>query len=343
MSKSVFISHAAKDKKLVAAIVDLLEGGIGVPEKEIFCSSLTGYGIPTGENFVTYIKTQIQKPKCVILLITPSYLGSNFCLAELGAAWAMSHKIFPILVEPIGYSDVKDVLLGTQVAKIDDEIKYNELRDYLLDELACEEKSNTKWDTTRKVFLEKIPKLVADMSPPEIVSIEEHEALKERLEEQLTELTNYQREIDAKNDYITKLKAAKDKEEVQDLEASVELADDFDALDEITNSISKYKSHLSSEVLKFILCEHYNQPYEIDWYNDKQKFSDAARSNFIEVEDGEAVNWDNHRMKTLAKLLKKIDHFEDDKDDGFAQAHFDKYGVPFEPSNQEFWGLHYEI
>lgn len=341
MSKSVFISHAAKDKKLVAAIVDLLESGIGVPEKEIFCSSLTGYGIPTGENFVTYIKNQIQKPKCVILLITPSYFGSNFCLAELGAAWAMSHKTFPILVEPIGYSDVKDVLLGTQVAKIDDDIKYNELRDYLLDAIACEKKSNTKWDTTRKVFLEKIPKLIADMSPLEMVSTEEHEALKERLEEQIAELTNYQREIDKKNDYITKLKAAKDKEEVQNLEASVELVDDFDALDKITENISNYKSYLSPAVLKFILCEHYNQPYEIDWYNDKQEFSDAARSNFIDLEDGESVNWDNHRMKKLAKLLKKIDHFEDNKDDGFAQAHFDKYDVPFEPSNQEFWSFHY--
>ena len=47
---------------------------------------------------------------------------------RLVAAWAMSHKISPVLVEPTGYSDVKDVLLWTQVAKIDNEIKYNELK-----------------------------------------------------------------------------------------------------------------------------------------------------------------------------------------------------------------------
>ena len=45
LSKSVFVSHATKDKELVAAIVDLIEDGIGVPESEIFCSSLDGYGI----------------------------------------------------------------------------------------------------------------------------------------------------------------------------------------------------------------------------------------------------------------------------------------------------------
>lgn len=98
MSKSVFVSHATKDKELVAAIVDLIEEGIGVPESEIFCSSLDGYGIPTGENFISYIKSEIQEPKVVVLLLTPSYFRSNFCLFEMGAAWVKTHKIFPILV-----------------------------------------------------------------------------------------------------------------------------------------------------------------------------------------------------------------------------------------------------
>lgn len=345
MSKSVFISHAVKDNKLVAALVDLLEGGIGVPEEEIFCSSLDGYGIPTGDNFVTYIKNQIQEPKCVILLVTPCYFASNFCMSELGAAWAMSHTIFPILVEPIGHSDVKDVLLGTQVAKIADDIKYNELRDYLLKEITCTKKSTTKWDITRKVFLEKLPSLLLNLAPAESVSLEEHESLKEQLAEQQEELANYQREVDAKNEYITQLKVLKDREEVGALDDAVEDSGDLESLDKITDKIAGYKSHIDREVLKFILCEHYGQPYTINWYAHKEEFSDASRSNYIETQDSESVNWDNIRIQSLIKLLKKIDNFEDDRecDEHFAEAHFEKYDVPFEPSNQEFWAFHYEI
>lgn len=146
MKKSIFISHAEKDVKLIKELVDLLENGIGVPEEEIFCTSLPGYGIPTGSNFVTYIKEQIQNPKYVIIVITKNYFASKFCLSELGAAWALSHKIFPIIVDPIEYSDVKDVLLGTHLAKIGDDIKYNEIRDDLLRDIECHKKSNTKWD-----------------------------------------------------------------------------------------------------------------------------------------------------------------------------------------------------
>jgi hypothetical protein len=37
--KSLFISHAVKDKELVDALIELLEGGIGLSKDAIFCSS----------------------------------------------------------------------------------------------------------------------------------------------------------------------------------------------------------------------------------------------------------------------------------------------------------------
>jgi hypothetical protein len=42
--KSIFISHAVKDKKLVDALIELLEGGIGLSKDAIFCSSSEGQG-----------------------------------------------------------------------------------------------------------------------------------------------------------------------------------------------------------------------------------------------------------------------------------------------------------
>ena len=45
----IFISHATKDKDYVSALVNLLED-MGLRERQIFCSSASGYGIPLDED-----------------------------------------------------------------------------------------------------------------------------------------------------------------------------------------------------------------------------------------------------------------------------------------------------
>ena len=54
-------------------------------------------GIPGGTNFVDHIKSQIQKPDLILLMLSPNYMESMFCLCELGAGWAMSHDMIPII------------------------------------------------------------------------------------------------------------------------------------------------------------------------------------------------------------------------------------------------------
>jgi hypothetical protein len=56
----------SSDKALAQELVDLIEEGIGVPEEEIFCPPLEGYGIPSGKKFITCIKEQLIEPKVVV-------------------------------------------------------------------------------------------------------------------------------------------------------------------------------------------------------------------------------------------------------------------------------------
>lgn len=169
MSKSIFISHAEKDKALAELLVNLIEDGIGVPEQEIFCSSLNGYGIPTGKNFIDYIKSQIDVPKVVIFLLTNNYYNSYFCLCEMGAAWVKSHQLFPILVPPLDYKDLEAVLTGTQAAKIDDKNKYIELRDLLKQKINFIAKTDAKWERKREEFLNKLPDVLINFQNNEDV------------------------------------------------------------------------------------------------------------------------------------------------------------------------------
>jgi hypothetical protein len=342
LSKSVFISHAVKDKALVQEIVSLIEEGMGVPEEEIFCSSLNGYGIPNGKNFVTYIKEQLFEPKVVVLVLTPSYFESKFCLSELGAAWIKSHDIFPILVPPLKYEDVKDVLLGTQVAKIDDDIKYNELLSTLTATLDFKPKSQTKWDTKRRAFLKAIEPLLKAVLGPTMVSAAEFKAKTDKLAEAEVELDASEAEIRELKEQLAATEALKDKKEVRTVRAKhsdVTVSKEFKTL---TDAVKGFRSVIrSGEAMKFVLSDHYGKPYKINWLQDREDFELATRLGFIEAEDGERAVWTKRQMKELSKKLDELETFTDEHRRALEVSEGEE--VPLEPDAQDFWEHHYDL
>src|SRR5262245_58491201 len=100
----IFVSHATKNHSVVTEFCDLLFLGVGLEPVDVFCTSLPGHTIPTGEDFVDYIKSNVNVPKIVIALISEEFLKSAFCLNEVGAAWALSIPLYPFLVPPCDYS-----------------------------------------------------------------------------------------------------------------------------------------------------------------------------------------------------------------------------------------------
>ncbi|WP_321902938.1 toll/interleukin-1 receptor domain-containing protein, partial [Paraburkholderia tropica] len=162
-SKKIFVSHAVKDKALADALVDLMETGTPVSSDDVFCSSLEGLGVPSGKDFINYIKGQIQQPDVVIFLLTENYFASQFCLAELGASWALSHAALPLLVPPLTYADVKGVLLTTQVDRLDNESDLDRFYDGLCEHLSFASKGITRWGAKRNQFLKKLPNVLASI------------------------------------------------------------------------------------------------------------------------------------------------------------------------------------
>jgi len=341
VSKSVFISHAVKDKELVKEIVGLIEEGMGVPEEEIFCSSLDGYGIPNGKNFVTHIKDQLLEPKVVVLVLTPAYFESKFCLSKLGAAWIKSHDIFPILVPPLQYSDVKDVLLGTQVSKVDDDIKYNELLTKLTETVAFKRKSQTKWDLKRRAFLKAIEPMLKNIEGPSVVSAADHKKLIDKLAEAEGELDSLEEENRLLKEQLVKTEALKDKADLATLKAAYGdngLSEQFLAL---TDQMKELLSELrSAEIKKFVLCDHYGKAYSIDWFHNREEFERADQYGFIKISDGhERPIWSKQKMKQLKQKLDELDAFVAQNQKGLQASYGDD--VPLEPGDQDFWDQFY--
>lgn len=343
MSKSVFVSHATKDAPLVSELVDLIEGGVGVPEGEIFCSSLAGYGIPAGENFVGHMRDQMTAPKVVILVLTPNYFQSHFCLSELGAAWVKGHKIYPLLVPPLTFSDVTDVLLGTQVIEVGNEIGYNELRKTLR-ELGLETMSDTKWDTRRKLFFSRLPDILVSLPKPLSIDPAEHERLCQKLAEAESELLNYEAEADKFKQRIALLEKTKDAQQVAEIKSAFSNSTNIDAFKKLAEGISDMRVIVGgSEVLKFMIADHYGHSYGMDLREYGDEFERAELKRIVSIESRQVL-WGAVRAKQLLKQLEEMEYLLNDSSASKEiEAEYADRDVVMEPDNLEFWQAFYGI
>lgn len=85
--KLIFISHSTKDSEYVASLVDLLRK-IGFTDKDVFCSSYPGYGVPLGKNIYEFLKNCFKDYELFVLFVISkdNYYSSPASLNEMGAA-----------------------------------------------------------------------------------------------------------------------------------------------------------------------------------------------------------------------------------------------------------------
>lgn len=105
----IFISHSSKDILIVESFVKhILRLGLDIPSDRIFCTSMEGQGVKSGEYIPDRLKTEIHQSSIALLFISKEYKKSEVCLNEVGAAWATLEKIniIPILLPGIDFKEL---------------------------------------------------------------------------------------------------------------------------------------------------------------------------------------------------------------------------------------------
>jgi hypothetical protein len=357
MSKAVFLSHSSNDSELANSVVNLIRLGIGLDNSQIFCSSLTGYGVPTGVNFIDYIKIQIQEPTLIILLLTPSYLKSNFCLYEMGAAWAMTHNIFPVLVPPLNYSDLGPIFSTIKVSKIEEEEEYNQIRDDLCkrsNELNFKIQNNTMWDQARKDFKSKLPELLKNLVIPKEISIEQFSLLQSQFEKSQAELNESQQSNQSLRNYIKQLESLKNIDEVNMIKQELKITGTSEQFEAQVEQIKKQLQKITSEkeVSMCILSDYYRQSYRADHRANNRGFTSAEIDGYIQVDRDDSgkvqkieVLWKTQEMTLLRKQLTELQKFLDDYENFEVLQSYtlDTYKTDFEPEVPRFWKKVYDL
>jgi hypothetical protein len=308
----IFISHAEKDKELVDAFVDLLVTGIEINSSNFFASSLEGLGIPTGYKFVDFIEQELEDPDLVIMIITPSYYKSAFCLCELGASWILSHSIFPILVPEYEYEDLKAVLKGVQAAKINDKSKLNELRDIIIDLLNIENINTARWEAKRNQFLDKLPDIIDNLFVPKEISLDEYSKLEDKYRQSQEALKELYEENDNLKEQIKELKSCKDKEQVNDIIRNH--SDDWELFIELTKNLKEKIRELPRIVREAFYYYVSDRQFIIEgWEQDKWRDIrlEEEKDYLITNEENNIVkvNINDPKIKKVKICYDELDYF----------------------------------
>lgn len=170
---AIFVSHAAADRELAHVLVDVLRA-CGVPVGAMYCTSVEGLGVETGDQFTAHIRGHLAAARLVVLLVTPMFVASRFCSAEMGAAWALGKPVFPLVVEGAP-RELGANMVGTHTQRLN-ETGLDHLHDRLRELDAGWAVPLPFWTVQKRKSLRQIEALVPKLQQPPVVPRAEFEA-----------------------------------------------------------------------------------------------------------------------------------------------------------------------
>lgn len=285
----LFVSHAVADKKLVDAVITLLEMGAGIPTDDIFCTSFEEQGIPPGADFSPYMRERLANAEAILAIVTPQYYDSPFCLCETGGAWAIHKQFIPLLVEPVGYDDLRGALYGKQGLLISDPEKLDSLRDHLS---ILSKGKTTRWNRKKEEFLKALPTLLKQLKPVATLSGAAAAKLRTELATSKAEAEELDKQNEELQRYIAELEKAKDAVAVKKIKKKFSTEDqEFDELVRAAKSSIGKLPPVVREAMLFHVRHDFFNPQHTDWGDD---VADAMQRNLLRDNDDSVTLNDDH-------------------------------------------------
>ncbi|MBZ9975465.1 toll/interleukin-1 receptor domain-containing protein [Mesorhizobium sp. BR-1-1-10] len=338
INKDVFLSHSSADNDLVEAFETLLTQALGITSAQIFCSSLEGQGVPKGANFVDGIKAKVLAAKAVVALISPAYLDSAFCMAELGAAWALSTQRYPVVVPPNDFSVMNATLLGVVGVSLDNENALLQMLEELCTSLGVPQPPAVIKTRALRTFQRSWADLSKKIKGPARIEAAVHaDALKSAAD--AIEARDAAEELLAKAEVrIKALEKLKDADEVAKLRAQLDDSGWEEQFDEAIGKIRNLRPDLGGrEIQRLLILDYLGKPSWPDMHN----YSDeVARAEELDVYDQSSKVW-NHDNPDVKELLRLVEHIQSIfAENDAAGKTMKERGEKSDPDSIRFWESH---
>jgi len=346
----IFISHASKDKEIVQAFMDeILIGALGIKITDIFCTTTDGTKIKSGNDWRNDIKEHLAGSKVTFLIITPNYKESEICLNEMGAAWVLSGKTIPLIVEPLNYESVGLLQEVKQVEKIKDGGSLDRIRDVLQEdlEIPANEIPTDRWSKKKDYFINKVSAHLESNPFKSPFTRDQFESLVKQVDlfsKEAEVLRQTEISMSEKNSKLTNLnedlKSALGSKESMIIENKYF---DRQSMEEFMLLCEKTKKALSKArgiILGMIFVDYSEKKIFLSFDGWDSIIQDAlARDVIFESEFSFDVNWDNPTMKHIQSSIRDLEKFisKNDENKEFLTAYESKFEVPLDLSNLDFW------
>jgi hypothetical protein len=333
--KSLFISHAVKDKELVDALIELFEGGIGFQKEAIFCSSAEGQGIPNGQDFGPYMRTQLQNASIIVAIVTEHYYDSAFCLCETGGAWYGEKPFIPLLSPPVDYGDLRGALYGKQASLLDSAKSLNEVYDQLRLHLEGNDHGVARWNARRDKFLNRLPELLKVIGKPTGLKAAEANALRGELADLKNAYGVLDTELETAKKQIAALERANSPADVKRIKR--EFSGEDEEFKQLVRAASTELHKLSRVVREAVYFYFSDRPLPADSDTDT-----ALEEKFLyEDEHGARLRDDHPKVKKALEALLELRDFmervDSNPDSTFRKDYEDENEDLFIFTNRNFW------
>lgn len=122
--KRIFLSHAAADGSLAHFLADTLRQGRS--DLHVFVASRAG-DIPTGEEWLSVIRTELRQADGYLLLLTPMSVDRHWLWYETGAAWMVERPLIPVTAAGLAKDEVAYPLGAHQALSLENPAEVSQL------------------------------------------------------------------------------------------------------------------------------------------------------------------------------------------------------------------------
>jgi len=215
--KNIFISHASADFRFLDPFVSqVIQLGCDVQPSDLFYSSGADTGVPDGDDLFAHVRQEVGSATLVVALITPMYLSRPVCMAELGAAWGFSEKLFPLLAPGMKRGDLDGILPSLLIRYVDDRNALDALHDRIGVAIGKSSKAST-WSMHSTPWLATVAEHSATLQQPRVATIAEMETFERQLKAAESAVVEQEEEIQGLNERLAAVVKLKDKADVAPL------------------------------------------------------------------------------------------------------------------------------
>jgi TIR domain len=109
----LFVSHSSHDSEVAKALIEVLLVAEVVMEAEVRCTSIPGYQLSVGAQFVAEIRELVSEATVFLGLVSWESAASSWVLFELGARWGANKSVLPLLLNGFSANDLPGPISGT--------------------------------------------------------------------------------------------------------------------------------------------------------------------------------------------------------------------------------------